>query len=124
MLSIGKLAAGSGAASYYLQRVGCPLDYYVGRGEAPGRWLGSGAEALGLGGRLDNKDHEAVLQRLLAGRAPDGRELVKPVLRGDPRGRVPAEVVLRAVLDVADARNLEAPALLGGATAGPDGNPA
>jgi conjugative relaxase-like TrwC/TraI family protein len=112
MLSIGKLAPGTGAAAYYLERVGCPLDYYVGRGEAPGMWLGSGAEALGLRGRLDGAQDEAVLRNLLAGCGLDGRELVKPVLRGDPRGRVPAEVVVRALTEAADAQNVEVPVLL------------
>jgi hypothetical protein len=43
VLSIGKLAPGSQAAAYYLERVGCPLDYYVGRAEAAGVWVGRGA---------------------------------------------------------------------------------
>jgi conjugative relaxase-like TrwC/TraI family protein len=112
MLSIGKLPVGGGAASYYLERVGCPLDYYVGRGEAPGVWIGSGSMALGLRGWLDSAEQEEILRRLLAGRSPDDQELAKPVLRGDPRGRVPAEPVLRALAAAADARDVDVPALL------------
>ena len=48
-MSIGKLAAGQ--ESYYLNAVAPGVeDYYTGAGEAPGRWLGGGARALGLAG--------------------------------------------------------------------------
>ena len=50
MLSIGKLALGQ--HRYYEQQVARGGDdYYSGRGEAPGEWIGAGAEALGLSGR-------------------------------------------------------------------------
>jgi conjugative relaxase-like TrwC/TraI family protein len=117
VLSIGKLAAGSAAASYYLERVGCPLDYYVGRGEAHGHWIGAGAGALGLQGALSCAEQEEILRRLLAGRSPDDRELVKPVLRGDPRGRVPSEPVLHALAAAAHDRDVEIPKLLRGGSA-------
>src|SRR5690606_5262145 len=49
VLSIGKLAPGR--ADYYLDTVARGAEeYYVGSGEAPGRWLGRGAERLGLTG--------------------------------------------------------------------------
>jgi hypothetical protein len=107
VLSIGKLAPGSQAAAYYLERVGCPLDYYVGRAEAAGVWVGRGAGALGLQGRLDSPEREEMLRRLLAGQAPDGAELVKPVRRGDPRGRVPSLSVAGALTAAADRRGVE-----------------
>lgn len=53
-MSIGKFASGPGAASYYLDRVGCPLDYYLGRGERGGVWIGRGADA-GLHGLLNTR---------------------------------------------------------------------
>jgi hypothetical protein len=118
VLSIGKLAPGPSTASYYLERVGCPLDYYVGRGEAAGVWIGNGAAALRLHGALDSPEQQEVLRRLLAGRAPDGTELVKPVLRADPRGRVPAAVVAGALERAADAKGLELAALLRSASGG------
>ena len=38
---------------YYAEEVALGLeDYYAGRGEAPGRWTGSGAAALGLAGQV------------------------------------------------------------------------
>ena len=49
MLSIGKM--GAGQEGYYLGKVAEGAeDYYSGEGEAPGQWLGDGAEDLGLSG--------------------------------------------------------------------------
>jgi conjugative relaxase-like TrwC/TraI family protein len=130
MLSIGKLAPGPQAANYFLQRVGCPLEYYTGRGEAPGMWTGRGARALGLSGSLGSPERQEFLHRLLAGQAPDGTQLVKPVLRADPRSRVPAATVAKALSREAEARGLDVPALLRGtsdastASAGRDRGPA
>ena len=88
MLSIGKLGAGRAAAEYYLARqAGCPAEYYTGSGERRGVWLGGGAAALGLSGGIDDE----AFRHLLAGRSPDGvSQLVEPVLRADPRGRLAA----------------------------------
>src|SRR5947199_4800840 len=104
VLSIGRLAGGGDAADYYLKRrAGCEeeepelrrsgadLDYYAGEGDEAGLWLGGGAEALGLAGRLDGAG-EQVLRALLEGCAADGAPLVRPVLRADPRGLLPARV--------------------------------
>ena len=73
MLSIGKLRVGN--EHYYLHTVaGGVEDYYVGRGEAPGRWVGVEAAELGLDGRVDAEPLAAVL----AGRDPgDGVRLVR-----------------------------------------------
>jgi hypothetical protein len=50
MLNIGRM--GPGRADYYLTAVARGGDgvegYYLARGEEPGRWLGHGAEQLGL----------------------------------------------------------------------------
>ena len=59
MLNIGVLAAGS--ENYYLGSVARGAeDYYLG-GEVPGRWIGRGADLLGLGGEVDGDDLVAVL---------------------------------------------------------------
>jgi conjugative relaxase-like TrwC/TraI family protein len=51
MLSIGKIALGQ--HRYYEQQVAQGQDdYYTGRGEAPGEWVGAGAKVLGLTGRV------------------------------------------------------------------------
>lgn len=71
MLSIGKLRAGR--ADYYLDTVANGAEeYYLGSGEAPGRWVGRGAERLGLDGTVGGR----ALRHVLAGRRPDGRPLV------------------------------------------------
>jgi conjugative relaxase-like TrwC/TraI family protein len=60
MLSIGKIALGQ--HRYYEQQVaGGGDDYYSGRGEAPGEWVGSGAEALGLSGQVTAKQFAALM---------------------------------------------------------------
>jgi conjugative relaxase-like TrwC/TraI family protein len=80
MLSIGKLVAGQ--ERYYEQQVARGRDdYYAGRGEAEGRWMGAGATALGLEGDVDADAFGA----LIAGTDPTSGE----VLRAGPgRGRV------------------------------------
>ncbi|MBA2644402.1 MAG: relaxase domain-containing protein, partial [Solirubrobacterales bacterium] len=60
MLSIGKLSLGQEA--YYLSEVlDGAEDYYLNVGEAPGRWLGSAARAIGLEGVVNADDLRAVL---------------------------------------------------------------
>ena len=70
MVSVGKLSAGQ--ARYYLDQAGGPVtaagaltsgveDYYLGGPEAAGRWLGRGAPALGLDGRVQDDALHAVL---------------------------------------------------------------
>ena len=71
MLSIGKLGA-SGGAEYYLDKVANSVDdYYLGRGEAPGHWVGATSEQLGLVGQVDAE----ALSNLLAGRSASGEAL-------------------------------------------------
>jgi conjugative relaxase-like TrwC/TraI family protein len=81
MLSIGKLATDQ--ARYYLDQAevrvdvvqsvgGGAEDYYVGPGEARGRWIGAAARELGLGGDVGAD----ALRRVLAGIDPrDGSAL-------------------------------------------------
>lgn len=71
MLSVGKLAKGQ--EGYYLSQVARGVeDYYTGHGEAPGRWLGTGAATLDLEGTVAPED----LGFVLAGDDPrTGRHL-------------------------------------------------
>lgn len=64
MLSIGAMAGGQ--SSYYLSLA--REDYYLEGGEPPGRWLGKGAERLGLVGEVGRQQ----LEELFEGRSPDG----------------------------------------------------
>src|SRR5664280_691737 len=71
MLSIGRLGI-SGGAEYYLDKVANNVDdYYLGRGEAPGQWIGSTAQSLGLSGQVDAD----MLRNLLAGKSAFGDDL-------------------------------------------------
>ena len=71
MLSIGRLGA-SGGADYYLDKVANNVDdYYLGRGEAPGQWIGAAAEGLGLVGQVEAE----ALRNLLAGNSAQGEAL-------------------------------------------------
>ena len=71
MLSIGRLGI-SGGAEYYLDKVANNVDdYYLGRGEAPGQWIGSTAQTLGLSGQVDAD----MLRNLLAGKSVFGDDL-------------------------------------------------
>ena len=80
MLSIGKLVAGQ--ERYYEQQVARGRDdYYAGRGEAEGRWVGTGAAALGLEGEADGEAFGA----LIAGRDPSSGEVLRA---GSGRDRV------------------------------------
>ena len=75
MLSVSKLSPGQEA--YYERSVAAGIDdYYAGRGESPGIWVGRGATELGLGGIVD----EGELGRLISGRHP----LTSAELRSHP----------------------------------------
>ena len=84
MQTVWKLRVG--AEAYYLSQVASGLDeYYTGAGEAPGVWIGSGGESLGLVGEVEPADLRAVLAGLAPGTGltPNGT-----TLRAHPR-RVP-----------------------------------
>jgi conjugative relaxase-like TrwC/TraI family protein len=60
VLSIGKIALGQ--QRYYEQQVAQGRDdYYSGRGEAPGEWVGGGAKALGLSGGVTAEQFSALV---------------------------------------------------------------
>jgi conjugative relaxase-like TrwC/TraI family protein len=84
MLSIGKLQnhTGKAAGSYYLESVAKGRDdYYVGRGEAEGQWMGTGRMALQLSGDVASADFLAVV----AGRDPRTGEWLGREPRGGQR---------------------------------------
>ncbi|MHB8465607.1 MAG: MobF family relaxase [Acidimicrobiales bacterium] len=61
MLSIGELNAAQVAQDHLAMVASSPLDYYAGRGEAEGAWVGGGAELLGLSGGVCREQLEALL---------------------------------------------------------------
>lgn len=71
MLSIGKLSPGR--ADYYLDTVATGAEeYYLGSGEAPGRWVGRGALRLELSGEVGARE----LRQVLAGGDGSGSHLL------------------------------------------------
>jgi len=85
VLSIAKLRVGQEA--YQLSGVAQSLDdYYTGRGEADGLWMGAGAERLGLSGPVAGDDLRAVLAGIAPGTgglSPNG-ETIRPHPRRVP----------------------------------------
>lgn len=66
VLSRGKVTPAS--VSYYTGEVAGGLeDYYAGRGESPGHWLGRGSASAGLSGEVS----AGQLARLFTGEHPD-----------------------------------------------------
>jgi conjugative relaxase-like TrwC/TraI family protein len=90
---VAKLSAGR--ERYYLDEVAHTLeDYYNGKGESPGRWVGPTAERLGLQAEVTNK----AFQLAFDGRHPVTGELLG---RAHPRnGMRGYDVVFRPVKDV------------------------
>jgi conjugative relaxase-like TrwC/TraI family protein len=79
VLTIGKLGASVDQLAYYEQQVAQGLeDYFSGRGEAPGRWLGGGCGGIGLRGQVDR----AGFMRAMRGCDPRTGEGLRP-----PRSR-------------------------------------
>src|SRR2546425_7174677 len=75
MLAVSKLSPGQ--EGYYERSVAAGLDdYYAGRGESPGVWVGRGSAELELEGVVG----EGELGRLIGGRHP----LTSAVLRSHP----------------------------------------
>jgi conjugative relaxase-like TrwC/TraI family protein len=87
VITVHPLGRGPKVADYYLSHQACDhLGYYHRADAVPGRWIGSGARALGLAHDFDNIDAD-LLRGFLAGRGLDGAQLVPPVMRHDEHGQ-------------------------------------
>jgi conjugative relaxase-like TrwC/TraI family protein len=65
VLTIGKLGASPGQLGYYERQVAAGAeDYYAGRGEAPGMWIGAGLTGLGIaaGSQVDRDGFMALMR--------------------------------------------------------------
>ncbi len=71
VLSISKFSSAPDPAAYSLEAIANDRDdYYLASGEAPGRWIGAGAERLGLTGDVE----PGALRAVLEGRDPSSGE--------------------------------------------------
>jgi conjugative relaxase-like TrwC/TraI family protein len=80
MLTIGKLGASAGQLEYYERQVAAGAeDYYAGRGETPGLWVGAGLTALGLtaGSKVEREGFMA----LMRGRHPADGSLLRAMTK-------------------------------------------
>jgi conjugative relaxase-like TrwC/TraI family protein len=76
VLTIGKLGTSPNQLAYYEQQVAQGLeDYFSGRGEAPGRWVGAGCGGLGIRGQVNRES----FIRAMDGCDPRTGERLKPV---------------------------------------------
>src|SRR6266536_129449 len=95
VLSIAKLTPGQ--EGYYERSVADGLDdYYAGRGESPGVWVGRGAQELELEGLV----HDGELGRLIRGIHPHTQK----ELRSHPKARV---ITIERIDPLTDERSVE-----------------
>jgi conjugative relaxase-like TrwC/TraI family protein len=101
-----------GQEAYWLDQIARDhCEYYAGKGESPGWWLGSLAERSGLEGVAS----EEAVHRLFAGQDPvTGEQRVAPVWRADPRSKLPASPLQAALRELAAARGVEVRELAAG----------
>jgi TrwC relaxase len=103
-LALGVTPLRVGQEAYWLDQIADDrCEYYSGKGESPGWWVGSLAERTGLTGVAED---EAV-HRLFAGQDPlTGEQRVAPLWRTDPRSRVDAGPLQAALRQVAASREV------------------
>jgi conjugative relaxase-like TrwC/TraI family protein len=94
-----------GQETYWLDQIARDAcEYYSGKGESPGWWLGRLADRSGL----DGVASEEAVHRLFAGQDPvTGEQRVVPVWRADPRSKLPAGPLQAALRELAAAREVE-----------------
>jgi hypothetical protein len=104
-LALGVTPLRIGQEAYWLEQIARDAcEYYSGKGELPGWWLGSLAQRAGLEGVAS----EEAVHRLFAGQDPTtGEQRVAPVWRGDPRSKPPAAPLQAALRELAAARGVE-----------------
>jgi conjugative relaxase-like TrwC/TraI family protein len=111
-LALGVTPLRVGQEAYWLEQIARDAcEYYAGKGESPGWWLGSLAERAGLQGEAS----EEAVHRLFAGQDPlTGEQRVAPVWRSDPRAKLPASPLQAALRELAAARGVKAGELAAG----------
>jgi conjugative relaxase-like TrwC/TraI family protein len=85
----------AGQESYWLDQIARNREeYFSGRGESPGRFLGSAAAAAGLDGVASPEQVQAMFQGL---DPATGEQRCSPLLRADPRSKLTAGPLLDAL---------------------------
>jgi conjugative relaxase-like TrwC/TraI family protein len=104
-LALGVTPLRVGQEAYWLDQIARDAcEYYAGKGESPGWWLGSLAERAGLEGEAS----EEAVHRLFAGQDPlTGEQRVAPVWRSDPRAKLSAGPLQAALRELAAARGVD-----------------
>ena len=104
-MALGVTPLRVGQEAYWLDQIAHDrCEYYSGKGESPGWWVGSLAERDGLEGVAE----EAAVHRLFAGQDPlTGEQRVAPLWRADPRSRVDAGPLQAALREFAASREVE-----------------
>jgi TrwC relaxase len=85
----------AGQESYWLDQIARNREeYFSGRGESPGRFVGSAATAAGLEGTASAEQVRAMFQGL---DPATGEQRCSPLLRADPRSKLAAGPLLAAL---------------------------
>jgi TrwC relaxase len=85
----------AGQESYWLDQIARNREeYFSGRGESPGRFVGSAARASGLEGVASAEQVQAMFQGL---DPATGEQRCSPLLRADPRSKLTAGPLLDAL---------------------------
>jgi conjugative relaxase-like TrwC/TraI family protein len=100
-----------GQEDYWLDQIARDREeYFSGHGESPGRYVGSAAAASGLSGIATAEQVRAMFQ----GQDPaTGEQRCQPLLRADPRSKLPAGPLLTALREHATAQGVSELAALG-----------
>src|SRR5215213_9833402 len=95
----------AGQESYWLDQIARNREeYFSGRGESPGRFVGNAAAAAGLDGTASPEQMQAMFQGLDPG---TGEVRCAPLPRADPRSKLAAGPLLEALKTRATERGVE-----------------
>ena len=101
----------AGQESYWLDQIARNREeYFSGRGESPGRFVGSAAAAAGLEGTANPEQVQAMFQGL---DPATGEQRCAPLYRADPRSKLAAGPLLTALKTEAAEQGVELEALAG-----------
>jgi conjugative relaxase-like TrwC/TraI family protein len=105
----------AGQESYWLDQIARNREeYFSGRGESPGRFVGSAAATAGLDGEASPEQVRAMFQ----GQDPaTGQQRCAPLLRADPRSKLAAGPLLEAMKTRAAEQGVESLEQLAGSKA-------